>query len=305
MEDLRADRPQSEEVEGCFRSRLAGCRKALAAPLSRRSTLPARPDKGQGRAGSHSSPATGRCRRSGHSCQGDERLPVLRTFHQPVGGNPFQTTLSTPLIHPERDLGIWFAMGGTGAIVDALVRLFADMGGNVRSMWRSAKSVSDDTGSVTLKSAVERSTLISSFAGALRAEPTVLAAHESARKKCHGSSSAPRDIQCRWWYLTALHRLYRVSGRTGARPSRHHPVAEHGHLSGGSTWRGSLRSTPHCRRSPIQALLRRRRSNAGSPVPHLGDRPDGVAKFVPPRPDHGLFEEIPVRSSEATSHLNT
>jgi phytoene desaturase len=63
----------------------------------------------------------------------DERLRQVLTFHPLlVGGNPFQTTSIYTLIHHlEREWGVWFAMGGTGAIVDALVRLFGELGGTL------------------------------------------------------------------------------------------------------------------------------------------------------------------------------
>ena len=64
----------------------------------------------------------------------DERLREVMTFHPLlVGGNPFQTTSIYTLIHYlEREWGVWFAMGGTGAVVSALVRLFGELGGRIR-----------------------------------------------------------------------------------------------------------------------------------------------------------------------------
>ena len=64
----------------------------------------------------------------------DERLRQVLTFHPLlVGGNPFQTTSIYTLIHHlEREWGVWFAMGGTGAVVDALVRLFGELGGTIK-----------------------------------------------------------------------------------------------------------------------------------------------------------------------------
>lgn len=64
----------------------------------------------------------------------DAYLRQILTFHPLlVGGNPFQTTSIYALIHHlERKWGVWYAMGGTGAIVDALVRLFEGMGGTIR-----------------------------------------------------------------------------------------------------------------------------------------------------------------------------
>jgi len=63
----------------------------------------------------------------------DDRLRQVLSFHPLlVGGNPFQTTSIYTLIHYlERHWGVWFALGGTGAVVDALVRLFGELGGRL------------------------------------------------------------------------------------------------------------------------------------------------------------------------------
>ncbi len=62
--------------------------------------------------------------------------PFLRTvfsFHPLlVGGNPFEVTSIYAMIHYlEREWGVWYAMGGTGAIVDAMVRLIEELGGKI------------------------------------------------------------------------------------------------------------------------------------------------------------------------------
>jgi len=64
----------------------------------------------------------------------DERLRQVFSFHPLlVGGNPFQTTSIYALIHKlEQEYGVWFAMGGTGALVRAFVKLFTDLGGTLR-----------------------------------------------------------------------------------------------------------------------------------------------------------------------------
>jgi phytoene desaturase len=47
-----------------------------------------------------------------------------------VGGNPFVTTSIYAMIHYlEREWGVFFAMGGTGALVQAMVRLTEELGG--------------------------------------------------------------------------------------------------------------------------------------------------------------------------------
>ncbi len=61
----------------------------------------------------------------------DHRLRQVFSFHPLlVGGNPFRTTSIYALIHRlEQEWGVWFAKGGMGALVRALVRLFQDHGG--------------------------------------------------------------------------------------------------------------------------------------------------------------------------------
>lgn len=64
----------------------------------------------------------------------DERLRQVFTF-QPllVGGNPFDTTSIYLLIHwLERKWGVWYAKGGTGALVRAMVDLLEELGAEVR-----------------------------------------------------------------------------------------------------------------------------------------------------------------------------
>lgn len=49
-----------------------------------------------------------------------------------VGGNPFQTTSIYALIHHlEREWGVHYAMGGTGAVVAGLGKLFEELGGTI------------------------------------------------------------------------------------------------------------------------------------------------------------------------------
>jgi len=64
----------------------------------------------------------------------DHRLRQVFSFHPLlVGGDPFRTTSIYTLIHRlEQEWGVWFAMGGTGALVNGLVKLFVDLGGTIR-----------------------------------------------------------------------------------------------------------------------------------------------------------------------------
>jgi len=63
----------------------------------------------------------------------DPQLRQAFSFHTLlVGGNPFTASSIYTLIHPlERKWGVHFPRGGTGALVQGLVRLFQDLGGEV------------------------------------------------------------------------------------------------------------------------------------------------------------------------------
>ncbi|MGF1678540.1 MAG: phytoene desaturase [Candidatus Methylacidiphilales bacterium] len=68
------------------------------------------------------------------SCFKDPHLRQVFSF-QPllVGGHPFFVSSIYSMIHYlEREWGVHFAMGGTGALVQGLSRLFQDIGGEIR-----------------------------------------------------------------------------------------------------------------------------------------------------------------------------
>ncbi|MER0042634.1 phytoene desaturase [Pseudomonas sp. MGal98] len=62
-----------------------------------------------------------------------DKLRQAFSFHSLlVGGNPFATSSIYTLIHAlEREWGVWFPKGGTGALVQGMVRLFEDLGGKL------------------------------------------------------------------------------------------------------------------------------------------------------------------------------
>ena len=64
----------------------------------------------------------------------DKHLREAFSFHSLlVGGNPFETSAIYAMIHAlERRWGVWFPRGGTGALVRGLVKLFTDLGGEIR-----------------------------------------------------------------------------------------------------------------------------------------------------------------------------
>ena len=64
----------------------------------------------------------------------DERLRQALSFHTLlVGGNPMSTSAIYALIHKlEKAGGVWFAKGGTSALIDGMVALFQRLGGTLR-----------------------------------------------------------------------------------------------------------------------------------------------------------------------------
>jgi len=64
----------------------------------------------------------------------DEHLRQALSFHTLlVGGNPYETSSIYTLIHYlERKWGVFFPRGGTGALIAGLVKLFDELGGELR-----------------------------------------------------------------------------------------------------------------------------------------------------------------------------
>lgn len=64
----------------------------------------------------------------------EDHLRQAFSFHSLlVGGNPFATSAIYTLIHAlEREWGVWFPRGGTGALVQGMVKLFQDLGGEIQ-----------------------------------------------------------------------------------------------------------------------------------------------------------------------------
>jgi phytoene desaturase len=77
----------------------------------------------------------------------NEKLREAFSFHPLlIGGNPFTSTSIYAMIHElEQKFGVWFAMGGTGALVRALGELFTDIGGEIYLDGEVEEILIDDT----------------------------------------------------------------------------------------------------------------------------------------------------------------
>jgi phytoene desaturase len=80
----------------------------------------------------------------------DDHLRQALSFHTLlVGGSPFAASSIYALIHAlERDGGVWFAKGGTHALVRGLAKLFEDLGGRLL-VSDPVRTISTESGRVT------------------------------------------------------------------------------------------------------------------------------------------------------------
>jgi phytoene desaturase len=80
----------------------------------------------------------------------DDHLRQALSFHTLlVGGSPFAASSIYALIHAlERDGGVWFARGGTNALVAGLARLFEDLGGRLL-VSDAVRQITSESGKVT------------------------------------------------------------------------------------------------------------------------------------------------------------
>lgn len=80
----------------------------------------------------------------------DPQLREAFSFHTLlVGGNPFKTSSIYALIHAlEKKWGVWFPRGGTHALVRGLMKLFTDLGGQVR-LGSGVRTIKAEGGRVT------------------------------------------------------------------------------------------------------------------------------------------------------------
>lgn len=76
----------------------------------------------------------------------DEKLREAFSFHPLlIGGNPFTATSIYSMIHElEQKFGVWFAMGGTGALVKGFGDLFLDIGGEIFLEAEAEEIIIDD-----------------------------------------------------------------------------------------------------------------------------------------------------------------
>ena len=130
----------------------------------------------------------------------NERVRQLLSFQSLlVGGNPFKTSSIYALIHAlERRDGVWFAKGGTGALVKGIVQLFEDLGGEMRLSSEVSDIHTDGdrvTGVTTHDGFTAHADLVCSNADVVHTYSKLLAGHargpsyaKSLKRKSHSMS---------------------------------------------------------------------------------------------------------------------
>jgi phytoene desaturase len=117
----------------------------------------------------------------------DEHLRQALSFHSLlVGGNPFSTSAIYALIHAlEREGGVWFAKGGTGALVQGLVRLFRDLGGEIRlnAPVDEIRFDGDRASAVVSGGAVHPVDLVASNADVVHTYKALMGGHQRGRRE--------------------------------------------------------------------------------------------------------------------------
>jgi phytoene desaturase len=130
----------------------------------------------------------------------DPHLRQLFSFHSLlVGGNPFTTTSIYTLIHClERKWGVFFPKGGTGRLVQALVKLFQELGGEIRFNSEIARIVTRNGAVTGLQSqsgreesfdlAVSNADVVHTYDRLLKDEPRAAAMRRKLGRKKYSMS---------------------------------------------------------------------------------------------------------------------
>jgi phytoene desaturase len=135
----------------------------------------------------------------------DERIRQVFSFHPMfMGGHPFRAPAVLSMIpHFERSTGVWFAMGGMGALVRALVKLFESMGGELRlstPVERIEVAGGRACGVIT-QNGVEHSDLVCSNADVLFTYESLLGHVPAARRRARRLRRMTHSMSCFMLYF--------------------------------------------------------------------------------------------------------
>lgn len=220
----------------------------------------------------------------------DPRLRQVFGFHPLlIGGNPFDTTSIYAMIHAlERRWGVWFAMGGTGALVRGLADLFTDAGGELRLDANVAEIVVDPR--------TRRATGVRLAGGDVLPADVVVSNADPATTylKLIPAALRPRNSDAKWKRVRHSMSLFVLYFGT----DRKYEELAHHEILMGPRYEGLLRDIFRARPLSADFSLYLHRPTATdpslapdgcdafyalSPVPHLGSGTDWAAVSAPYR----------------------
>lgn len=247
-----------------------------------------------------------------------DHLRQALSFHSLlVGGSPFETSAIYTLIHYlEREWGVFFPRGGTGALVRALVDRFTSMGGEIRLATPVRKIEVDGSGAKTRH-------LVTTDANAREPFERVVSNADlhHTYAKLYGGEEAARPMTSkleRMEWSMSLFVLYFGTDRSYADEIAHHTVIF------GPRYRGLIDDVFHGATLPDDFSLYLHSPTVSdpslappgcgsfyvlAPVPHLGNAPidwDAVGEPYADRLLEALEQQLPdLRRHVVTKHWLT
>jgi len=142
----------------------------------------------------------------------DPSLRIALSFYPLfIGGNPLNvTSMYNLILHLERTFGVHFAMGGTGALVQAMVNLFEQQGGTIRLNAPVSRILVEDDAAVGVEIASGeeiRSDIVVSNADALWAYDHLLPGRKLKRWSKKKLSKMKHSMSLVVWYF-GTHKRY-------------------------------------------------------------------------------------------------
>jgi hypothetical protein len=197
-----------------------------------------------------------------HGCEIYSRSPSPAAVQLPFlvrGGNPFSTTSIYTLIHClERRWKVYFPQGGTGALVQALVKLFLELGGRTSSGVRDHRD-HDEGQSGNRRHDPRRTEGTIRAGGQRRRRVSHLRRSLAPNRFCRGDAQEARQDELQYVAVPGLFRHEQEIFESGA--SQHYFWTRYRELLpdilSEAFWLTTFRSIRTCRRAPIRRWPRR------------------------------------------------
>jgi phytoene desaturase len=189
-----------------------------------------------------------------------------------MGGHPYRTPAILSMIpHVERSGGVWFAMGGMGALVRALVELFERMGGELR-LSSPVERIELEGGrarGVKTRGAVEHHDLVCSNADVLFTYESLLAHVPAAQRRVRRLRRMNHSMSCFVINFGTRRQYPELKHHTVWMSSRYRDLMDDIYLRGELAEDFSVYLNAPCRTDPSLAPEGCDAFYALSPVPNL------------------------------------